>query len=388
MSRYGSAAHALLHFHLTPRLAASRSPAQLICVLLLELLVSPVRPGRSPEVVVCDVGGRALLPCSWKESPAHVEWVSRAPYETVYEKWGARTWSSPGYGGRLAITEEQLATGNCTLELRDAQLLDGGEYDSYGIRGEGRVVSRVLVHSVRLTVRDHKLTRSVRAGEGLVLDLYTPHAERVVFQERNGSEWALLWLRGQDSPRLRMSQGREEVVLTGTTLEDQGLYKVLDQHGLAVSTLLVSVHESPSVSEPGQDYKEHMSPAESTGEFLTLPLLHNTYAQLHNTYAQLHNTYTQLYNTYTQLHNTYTLIHTATKHTLIHNTYAQLHNTYTQLHNTLIHNTYTVTKHTLIHNTYTNTLYTQYYANISNIPPPRIYFNEHVFVVFMFEKHL
>jgi len=102
---------------------------------------------------VCAVGGQTLLPCSWAElaATAHVEWASRTA-ETVYEKWGERTWVAAEYRGRVDIPEEQLAAGNCSLALRDVQNMDAGVYDSYGIRGQGRVVSRVFVHSVRLRV--------------------------------------------------------------------------------------------------------------------------------------------------------------------------------------------------------------------------------------------
>uniref|UniRef100_A0A8C5BY22 Uncharacterized protein n=1 Tax=Gadus morhua TaxID=8049 RepID=A0A8C5BY22_GADMO len=206
--------------------------------------VSWARAGAPPPVVVCAVGGRALLPCSWEEGGAHVEWRSRAPLETVYERWGEQTWAAPGFQGRLAMEPGALAAGDCSLELLDAQLLDGGEYDSYGLQGGGRLVRRVPLHSVRLSVHDHKLQRSVSVGEDLTLELITPQAQRVVFQERNGSSWGLLWQRGgAESPRLRRVPGREELVLTHPTPEDQGFYKVLDGHGLAVSTLLLSVRD-------------------------------------------------------------------------------------------------------------------------------------------------
>ncbi|XP_030202219.1 uncharacterized protein LOC115535290 [Gadus morhua] len=242
-----------------------RSPDRLTSVLLLELMVSWARAGAPPPVVVCAVGGRALLPCSWEEGGAHVEWRSRAPLETVYERWGEQTWAAPGFQGRLAMEPGALAAGDCSLELLDAQLLDGGEYDSYGLQGGGRLVRRVPLHSVRLSVHDHKLQRSVSVGEDLTLELITPQAQRVVFQERNGSSWGLLWQRGgAESPRLRRVPGREELVLTHPTPEDQGFYKVLDGHGLAVSTLLLSVRESLPVPEPHQDYREHNSPVGST----------------------------------------------------------------------------------------------------------------------------
>ena len=114
--------------------------------------VSWARAGAPPPVVVCAVGGRALLPCSWEEGGAHVEWRSRAPLETVYERWGEQTWAAPGFQGRLAMAPGALAAGDCSLELLDAQLLDGGEYDSYGLQGGGRLVRRVPLHSVRLSV--------------------------------------------------------------------------------------------------------------------------------------------------------------------------------------------------------------------------------------------
>ncbi|CAL8396205.1 unnamed protein product [Gadus morhua 'NCC'] len=255
-----------------------RSPDRLTSVLLLELMVSWARAGAPPPVVVCAVGGRALLPCSWEEGGAHVEWRSRAPLETVYERWGRADVGGARVPGRLAMAPGALAAGDCSLELLDAQLLDGGEYDSYGLQGGGRLVRRVPLHSVRLSVarrllrpfgnhayRDHKLQRSVSVGEDLTLELITPQAQRVVFQERNGSSWGLLWQRGgAESPRLRRVPGREELVLTHPTPEDQGFYKVLDGHGLAVSTLLLSVRESLPVPEPHQDYREHNSPVGST----------------------------------------------------------------------------------------------------------------------------
>uniref|UniRef100_A0A8C5B9N7 Uncharacterized protein n=1 Tax=Gadus morhua TaxID=8049 RepID=A0A8C5B9N7_GADMO len=105
--------------------------------------------------------------------------------------------------------------------------------------------SILFLNQRRLCYVHHKLQRSVSVGEDLTLELITPQAQRVVFQERNGSSWGLLWQRGgAESPRLRRVPGREELVLTHPTPEDQGFYKVLDGHGLAVSTLLLSVRDT------------------------------------------------------------------------------------------------------------------------------------------------
>ena len=121
-----------------------------------------MRAGAPPPVVVCAVGGRALLPCSWAEGVAHLEWRSRTPLETVYERWGERTWASPGFQGRLAISSGQLEAGNCSLELRDAQLLDGGEYDSYRLQGGGGLLRRTPLYSVRLSVHGEPQVRGQR----------------------------------------------------------------------------------------------------------------------------------------------------------------------------------------------------------------------------------
>ncbi|KAG7273069.1 hypothetical protein CRUP_010041 [Coryphaenoides rupestris] len=197
---------------------------------------SPISPAPVPEVVVCAVGGQTVLPCSWAELPA-----------TAHVDGADRMWSAAEYRGRVEIPEEQLAAGNCSLVLRDVQNMDAGVY---GIRGQGRVASRVFVHSVHLRVLDHKVQRSVVVGEDLVLELYTPQAQRVIFQDR-----------GNPSKRLRESPGGQQVVLSGVSLEDQGFYKVLDHHGLAVSTLRLTVHESTSATSHSE---EQISPVQST----------------------------------------------------------------------------------------------------------------------------
>ncbi|KAJ3609047.1 hypothetical protein NHX12_023574 [Muraenolepis orangiensis] len=237
--------------------ALRRYCAVLACVL--QIKVGPVSPAPSPEVVVCAAGGQARLPCIRRT--ANVEWSSQAPPDTVYERWGDQVWAAPDYLGRVEVPADQLEAGDCSLVIRDVQILDGGMYDSYCVESQGKT----YLGSVRLSVTDHKLRRSVGAGEDLVLELHTPQAVRVVFQERNASEWSLLWLRGDKvSPRLYKHQEREEVVLIQTTSQDQGYYKVLDHHGLAVSTLQLTVIEATSPPERLQEYEEQNSPVGST----------------------------------------------------------------------------------------------------------------------------
>ncbi|XP_034747480.1 uncharacterized protein lgals17 [Etheostoma cragini] len=123
--------------------------------------------------------------------------------------------------------------------------------------------TRVFIQSVKLSVFDHKSLESRGPGEDLVLDLYTRHSVRVVFQGRDSSEWADLWMRGdEDSPRLQKHPLNEQLAITKLTSADEGTYKVLDAAGLAVSTVQLAVNEKHTARK---SYQSQENPA-PTGE--------------------------------------------------------------------------------------------------------------------------
>lgn len=60
---------------------------------------------------------------------------------------------------------------------------------------------------------------------------------------RNSSQWSDVWVRGDDnsSERLEKHPVREQLKMRKVTRSDEGMYKVLDDHGLAVSTVQLAV---------------------------------------------------------------------------------------------------------------------------------------------------
>uniref|UniRef100_A0A3P9DMV5 Uncharacterized LOC101464314 n=1 Tax=Maylandia zebra TaxID=106582 RepID=A0A3P9DMV5_9CICH len=192
-------------------------------------------------------GDQAILPCSWKSHlgeaalpVCHVQWVTLS--DTVFEQRGDEKWQAPEFEGRMRVPEEKLGSGNCSLIISDVQLGDTGRYDSFMVvDGKRSARTRVFIQGVRLLVGDHKSSQFHQPGEDMVLQLYTRHSVRVVFQARNDSAWSDLWMRGDNnSQRLEKHLLLEQLTVKRLKPSDEGIYKVLDQHGLAVSTVQLS----------------------------------------------------------------------------------------------------------------------------------------------------
>lgn len=89
---------------------------------------------------------------------------------------------------------------------------------------------------------DHKIIKSVKPGEELILDLYTHQAEQVIFQNSNDTSWSVLWERGAGISKKGYPKERGgKLILRAVTASSAGTYKVLDSQGLALSTMKVSV---------------------------------------------------------------------------------------------------------------------------------------------------
>lgn len=195
-------------------------------------------------------GQEAILPCSWKSRlgevalpTCHIQWVT--PVDTVFEQWGEEKWQAPEFEGRVRVPEEKLGSGNCSLIISDVQIGDAGRYDSFMVvQGARSKRTRVFIQGVSLFVNDHKSYQSHRPGEDMVLQLHTRHSVRVVFQGRNSSEWSDVWMRGDNnSQRLEKHLLHEQLTLKRLKPSDEGIYKVLDEEGLSVSTVQLTVEE-------------------------------------------------------------------------------------------------------------------------------------------------
>ncbi|XP_078123686.1 galectin 17 isoform X2 [Sander vitreus] len=219
------------------------------------------------------VGNRAVLPCSWKQrlgaqAPAascYIQWAT--PDDTVFEQRGEQKWQAEEFEGRVEVSEEKLGSGDCSLIISDVQIGDTGRYESFMVvDGEKNVKTRVFIQSVKLSVFDHKSLQSRGLGEDLVLDLYTRHSVRVVFQGRNSSEWLDLWIRGdKESPRLEKHPLNDQLTIKQLASSDEGTYKVLDANGLAVSTVQLSVNEKYTARKFYQ-IQENQVPTDDTAK--------------------------------------------------------------------------------------------------------------------------
>ncbi|XP_059206086.1 LOW QUALITY PROTEIN: galectin 17 [Centropristis striata] len=196
------------------------------------------------------VGNQAVLPCSWlqrlgREAPpsCHVQWAT--PSDTVFELRGDQEWQAEEFEGRAEVPRDRLGSGDCSLIITDVQVGDTGRYESFMVvEGQRAAKTRVFIQSVRLSVNDHKSFKTGGPGEDLVLDLYTTHSMRVVFYGRNSSEWSVLWMRGDNNTdRLEKDLLEEKLTVKKLQNSDEGTYKVLDEYGLTVSTVQLSVTE-------------------------------------------------------------------------------------------------------------------------------------------------
>ncbi|XP_060948355.1 galectin 17 [Limanda limanda] len=249
----------------------------LLCFLIVSLVDSASLTTRFLSVR-CTVGEQAVLPCSWKprlRDPAscHIQWQTTTT-AAVFEQQGARRWQAEEYEDRVEVPEEKLGSGDCSLVISDVQITDGGRYESFMVvDGERSMKTRVFIQGVKLSVLDRKSHQTRGPGGDLVLDLVTRHSVRVVFQGRNSSVWEELWMKGgSDSERLEKDPLREQLTLRGLRGGDEGTYKVLDQHGLAISTVQLAVHgESPDARV--QDQVENSISADAVRSSRSLLLL-------------------------------------------------------------------------------------------------------------------
>ncbi|XP_054461584.1 galectin 17 [Anoplopoma fimbria] len=246
----------------------------LIHCVLLGILVDSSSPSSISNFlsVSSKVGNQAILPCSWKQhlgdlapSSCHIQWAT--PADTVFELRGESRWEAEEFEGRVEVPMEKLGSGDCSLVINDVQIGDTGRYESFMVvDGVRSTKTKVFIQSVRLSVHDHKSLQSGVPGEDLVLDLYTRHSVRVVFQGRNTSEWSDVWMRSDaDSERVEKHPHDETLTLKKLKSSDEGTYKVLDQHGLAVSTMLLTVEDN-STALKLQQIPEKQAPTDDAAK--------------------------------------------------------------------------------------------------------------------------
>ncbi|XP_008302378.1 galectin 17 [Stegastes partitus] len=221
------------------------------CLLTGHVVDSSSLPSARYVSVTSTVGSQAVLPCSWKSRlgevalPAcHVQWASLS--DTVFEQWGEARWQAAEFKDRVKVPEEKLGSGDCSLIISDVQIGDTGRYESFMVvDGERSKGTRVFIQSVKLSVFDHKSHQSRRPGGDLVVELHTPRSIRLVFQARNSSVWSDVWMRGdKNSQRLEKDPLLEQLTIKNLKSSDEGTYKVLDNQGLAISTVQLSVEEN------------------------------------------------------------------------------------------------------------------------------------------------
>ncbi|KAI7814992.1 galectin 17 isoform X1 [Triplophysa rosa] len=225
-----------------------------LSVYLLQWLVICV--GSSPLSLVIHtsskVGLPAVLPCTVtsqleRAQTPHIQW--QTVQDSVFERMGEELFQGDAYRERADVPEAMLLMGNCSLFLQDVRFSDTGIYESYLVVGESSIQNRIFIQSVQLTVVDHKSIKSVEVGGDLILDLYTHQAQLVIFQDRNGTSWTVVWDR--DGGKNNMGHlHNNRLIFRSVTARSAGMYKVMDSQGLALSTVKVSVTERVIPREP------------------------------------------------------------------------------------------------------------------------------------------
>ncbi|XP_060771432.1 galectin 17 [Neoarius graeffei] len=217
----------------------------------MELMCVGSNPLSSHLFTQSGVGLEAVLPCEWG---SHTEVPSATPYiqwqtlrDMVYERLGPSQFQAEAYENRADVPEDVLARGNCSLHLADIRFRDAGIYECYLVVGKTGNKRRIFIQSVQLSVLDHKSTQSVKMGEDLTLELYTHQAKMVMFQMSNAAEWRQLWQRQGNREDLtpQVEERNGKLVIRNMSAANEGMYKVIDSEGLALSTVKVSVKEPP-----------------------------------------------------------------------------------------------------------------------------------------------
>ncbi|XP_061597599.1 galectin 17 [Cololabis saira] len=236
-----------------------------------------------PRTIQSKVGKQAVLPCSWKSrldtgagSACHILWS--APPNVVFERLREEKWEATDLKGRAEVPEEKLESGDCSLIINNVQIVDTGIYESFmvvdGVRSKK---TRVFLQSVKLSVTDHQSRYSRYPGEDLFLELHTTLSYRLVFQGRNSSEWSVVWMReGGNSQRFEKHPVLEQITIKNLTHSDDGTYKVLDEHGLSVSTVQLSVEEQSTAFRVQQELENAITDAaarSSCSDLLILSVL-------------------------------------------------------------------------------------------------------------------
>ncbi|KAF5893097.1 antigen like protein, partial [Clarias magur] len=220
----------------------------------MELTCVGSSPLSSISLTRSEVGLGAVLPCDWgshsgvsPETP-YIQWQTVS--QMVFERMGPDQFQANAYKNRADVPERVLAKGNCSLHLNDIRFSDAGVYECYLVVGETGKRRRIFIQSVQLAVFDHKTAQSVEVGKDLALDLYTKQAETLVFQSSHSSTWTQLWQRQVTCNDSRVVERNRKLVIRNVTGSDEGLYKVMDADGLALSTVKVSVKDPPPTMKP------------------------------------------------------------------------------------------------------------------------------------------
>ncbi|KAI5627661.1 hypothetical protein C0J50_8436, partial [Silurus asotus] len=196
-------------------------------------------------VTQSEVGLEAVLPCKWD---SHKDASSTTPYiqwqtlnHIVFERKGSARFQAEVVQNRADVPEAVLERGNCSLHLTDIRFRDAGIYECYLVVGKNGNRRRIFIQSVQLSVHDHKSTQAVELGKELILHLYTHQAETVVFQKSDGGEWTEVWQGNSGNLSTRVKESDGKLVISNMRPSDEGLYKVMDSEGLALSTVKVTV---------------------------------------------------------------------------------------------------------------------------------------------------
>ncbi|XP_027016271.1 uncharacterized protein LOC113651635 isoform X1 [Tachysurus fulvidraco] len=238
---------------LTTSMETRTKTTWMIVCCFMEVICVGSSPLSSLKVARSEVGLEAVLPCEWG---SHNKAISATPYiqwqtfrNMVFEREGPDQFQGEAYKNRADVPEGVLAKGNCSLHLTDIRFSDAGIYECYLVVGKTNNMRRIFIQSVQLSVLDHKSSQSVEMGKDLTLDLYTHQAQTVVFQPSNSTEWRELWQRQhrKEDLRSRVEERNGKLLIKNVRESDEGLYKVMDSEGLALSTVKVSVEEP---SEP------------------------------------------------------------------------------------------------------------------------------------------
>ncbi|XP_048059255.1 uncharacterized protein LOC125275941 [Megalobrama amblycephala] len=192
--------------------------------------------GSGTEHVTGTKGGNATLSCELEDHEITVIVLNRQAKQILY----CQNEECKSEDGRV------LKKGKCDIMLMHLKFSDAGKYILKVYHNNDQ--PEILEYQV--LIQDEI---SVKIGEKVKLHVLLTNADKVEHQYSNSTEWTKLWKRGEEVQSDRLTDRDETLTISNFTVNDTGIYRVLDTKGEILITLTVTVTESKGKLHTDED---------------------------------------------------------------------------------------------------------------------------------------